>query len=361
MPLKVLFVLAGLHANGAARVAVEVIRHLDRRAIAPSLFVLDHKGDAWGDAPADVPLRRGPARTGSLARWRLETLWALARAAWSADVIVGACEWSATRAAEVAGLLTRKPVVGWVHAQLDHHIADARERRRQGARYRRLAQVVACSQASAASVGRLGGPGRVAVIPNPIDVARTEALASAPQAFPDPRPTLVAVGRAVPGKGLERLIAAHAELAARRPHRLLVLGDGPLREALRSQAEQLGVGDSVALPGFVRNPFPEVRSARALVLASRSEGLSMVLLEALALGTPIVATRCGAEQLLAPDAGLLVPVDDHAALVQALERILVDDELAASLAARGRVRAIEHGFDRIVPRWEELLRTVARR
>lgn len=361
--LKLLFVLAGLHANGAARVAVEVIRHLDRRRFAPSLFVLDPVNDAWGDVPDDVPVRRGPARDGSTARWRAMSAWSLVRAAWGADVIIGACEWSATRAAEVAGWVTRKPVIGWVHAQLDHHLDDARERRRQGARYRRLAHVVACSDAAAASMGRLGGirPGRLTVIPNPIDLARLEVLAAAPLAFPDPRPTLVAVGRVVPAKGLDRLISAHAALVRRHPHRLLVLGEGASRAALQSQASALGVADSVALPGFVRNPFPEVRAARGLVLPSHSEGLSMVVLEALALGTPVVATRCGAEQLLEPDAGLVVPLDDDAALVQAMERILVDDALVAALAARGRERASEYRFDRLVPRWEALLESIARR
>lgn len=114
---------------------------------------------------------------------------------------------------------------------------------------------------------------------------------------------------------------------------LVLLGEGPARPALEALAAELGVAQFVHFLGFCANPFPYVRAADMLVLSSRYEGLPMVLAEAMALGTPVIATDCptGPRDLLGDGAGLLVATGDVGAMAEAIERLTVDSALRAAL------------------------------
>jgi glycosyltransferase involved in cell wall biosynthesis len=104
-----------------------------------------------------------------------------------------------------------------------------------------------------------------------------------------------------------------------------ILGDGPLLRPLALQAEQLGIADRVNFRGFVRDPLPYLASARALILSSSWEGQGAVLLEALACGCPVIATRSTpavAGVLANGRFGRLVPPDDPTLLAQAIAREL---------------------------------------
>ena len=128
-------------------------------------------------------------------------------------------------------------------------------------------------------------------------------------------------------------------MRAVRPARLLILGDGSQREALLSLAGQLGVGDDIALPGFVANPFAYLGRAAVFALSSAWEGLSNVIIEALACGCPVVSTDCpsGPAELLARGAyGALVPVGDDTALAQALLASLDNPPHRERLLSRAR-------------------------
>jgi len=132
-----------------------------------------------------------------------------------------------------------------------------------------------------------------------------------------------AVGRLVPVKGLDVLLDAAARFAPDRPeHRYLLVGDGPLREELERRAEELGIADRVLFLGHRDDADRVIGCLDALVMPSRHEGMPMALLEARALGVPIVASRTGgiAEAVSAED-GLLVEPGDAAALAEALRGI----------------------------------------
>jgi glycosyltransferase involved in cell wall biosynthesis len=135
-------------------------------------------------------------------------------------------------------------------------------------------------------------------------------------------PVVLAVGRLTKQKDFPTLMRAFAQVRQARPARLLILGEGPDRPALEALANQLGLGDDVALPGFVENPYAYMSRASLYVLSSRWEGLPTVLIEALYCGPPIVATDCpsGPREILAGGRhGSLVPVGDVTALTQAIE------------------------------------------
>jgi exopolysaccharide biosynthesis WecB/TagA/CpsF family protein len=150
-------------------------------------------------------------------------------------------------------------------------------------------------------------------------------------------PVCVFVGRLTAQKDPGLLLQAIAFLAAVRDLRLLVLGEGPLLGGLRVQAQVLGLAGIVDFVGFQANPLPWIREAACLVSTSRYEGLGNVLIEALACGTPVVATDCPhgpAEILVGGEVGSLVPVGDPVALASALARVLNSPPQADQLRRR---------------------------
>ena len=133
-------------------------------------------------------------------------------------------------------------------------------------------------------------------------------------------PVVVAVGRLAHQKGFDTLIDAFARLPDRTT-RLIIFGEGALRERLLDQARTLAVADRVDLPGYTADPMAQVAAADCFVLSSRFEGSPNALVEALATGTPVVATRCPHGTLDILQNGVvapLVPVDDPGALAQAI-------------------------------------------
>lgn len=155
----------------------------------------------------------------------------------------------------------------------------------------------------------------IQVIHNPVVTARLKAMSEEPVDHPWFRPgeppVLVALGRLVPQKDFAALIRAFAGARRARPARLLILGDGPERQALESLAAACGVERDVQLPGWIVNPYPHMRRSRVFVLSSRWEGLPTVLIEALFCGLRVVSTDCpsGPREILDNGRhGLLVPV-----------------------------------------------------
>jgi glycosyltransferase involved in cell wall biosynthesis len=184
--------------------------------------------------------------------------------------------------------------------------------------------------------------------------------------------TLLFVGRLVERKGVHVLLEALARLTdAERPVRLEVIGNGPERPALEAQASSLGLGERVRFRGFVAEGELEraLAGSDALVLPAvvdrkgDVEGLGVVLLEALAHGTPVIASAAGGITDIVRDreTGLLVPPADAAALAEAIRIYRDDPALASRLAESGR-RYVEENFSwpSIIDRLVALYARVAR-
>jgi glycosyltransferase involved in cell wall biosynthesis len=187
-------------------------------------------------------------------------------------------------------------------------------------------------------VGRLG-----VEIPDDTELRAPDA----PGAF-----RLLAAGGLVPVKDHASLVAALARLPAR--IRLDIAGDGPLRARLEADVRRHGLEERVRLLGFVQHD-ELVRRLRAgewdavvqssLDRGELREGVPVALMEAMAAGVPVAATRSGAvHELVAPGCGLLVPAGDAGELAAALRLLAADPDLRARLAAAGRARVREH-FD----------------
>jgi glycosyltransferase involved in cell wall biosynthesis len=191
-------------------------------------------------------------------------------------------------------------------------------------------------------------PARIAVVANPVDAGRIARLARArpahPWLEPGAPPVLLAVGKLQPQKDHATLLRAFALLRTKRPARLVILGEGPLRGRLERLARELGIARDVAFLGFVVDPFGWMAHAAVVVSSSRFEGLSNVLIEALAAGATIVATDCphGPAEVLGGGAfGRLVPVGDAALLAAAMAAALDDPADPPVQRARARRFAID--------------------
>ncbi len=153
---------------------------------------------------------------------------------------------------------------------------------------------------------------------------------------------IVGLGRLVPVKGFQVLVKALPLIRSLVPSaRLLLVGDGPLREALVSDAGALGVADRVEIAGPQFAPAPFLAAADVVVVPSLNEGMGRVLVEAMALGRPVVATRVGGIPAVVADGetGSLVPPDDPSALARAVSGLLNDPGLRLRMGEAGRRRA----------------------
>lgn len=301
--LSVLFVLPDFKAGGAQRVLVAIANALDRARFAPSILCLDDRGPWRAEVAGDVTvtaighprLRRG--------LWPLRS--AMRRA--QPDVILSTIGYLnlgvlfgrpprsrvLVRESNMLGLAAKSPFL-----RLCERLAYA-------LLYRRADVVISPAERIADELVRDCNVPRelIRVVPNPVDEQALRAAAARPQRRAGAGSRFVAVGRLARQKGYDRFFEALAASAA--DLHVTIFGDGEERGALTRLIRDLNLTNRVALAGFDPNPAPWVAGADALVLPSRWEGLPNVALEALACGTPVIAT---------PEAG---DIENIASLAQA--------------------------------------------
>lgn len=165
-----------------------------------------------------------------------------------------------------------------------------------------------------------GEKSQIKTIYNPIDV--DTILQTANEFIPEYQDYIVHVGKFKQQKRHDILIKAYAK--ANVPQKLVLVGTGELMETSKQLVKELNIEDKVIFAGFQKNPYPFIKHAKLMVVSSDFEGFSIAILEALALGTPIISTDCpsGPNEVLASNH--LVPVQDIDALANKVEEALVD-------------------------------------
>ncbi len=367
MTHRLLFVLPDLAAGGAQPMNVLLARQLQARGWSVRLAVLFDRPQAIAqERLAGLSMIRLHARG---VAGKLAALGRLAELAKRADLVIGGVELAATNYGYLAARMAGRPFLSWTHTAFERHQHSASAFDRVISRwvYRGCAEVVFPSAGARESLRLALGeqPARAhwQVIENFIDPPRPNA--TLPDTLIFAKPVIIGVGRLAQEKAFDRLIYTHAALRGQGlTHHLVLLGDGPLREALVAQAAALGVADTVFLPGHVANVVDWLGHATVFALCSRYEGFSLALLEALHAGVPTVAMDCpsGPREILQDGrVGRLVPADDEAAFTQAIAELLRDPAQRAHYAALGRQRAQDYTPERIVPRWEALLHDILAR
>ena len=171
-------------------------------------------------------------------------------------------------------------------------------------------------------------PASITTIYNPVDIDRIRKLAA--QANPyDGIKYITHVGRMSDEKRHDVLLEAYRQSGVEQ--RLVLVGDGPSKQAISAQIRRLGLSDRVILAGQLANPYPIMEGADLLVLSSDYEGFGIVLTEALALHTMVVSTDCksGPREIMSPHfSDYLAPVGDAKALSQKIKQALYDLENA---------------------------------
>ncbi|GIW20581.1 MAG: hypothetical protein KatS3mg065_0877 [Chloroflexota bacterium] len=282
----------------------------------------------------------------------------------STTTCTGPRSWARRRPLALERLGMRRPyVVSTVHSSRVRSLADRDELRRLTPHMDRL---VAVSRAIVAKIAEeRGDAAPVELIYNGVDLSRYDhqepcCTLREEYGLPPDAQLVGVVARLEPEKGHPTLLAAWPEVVRRCPQAyLLVVGEGSQRDALEALAAELGIADHVVFTGR-RDDVPAVTAALDVaVLPSYREAQGLVILEAMALGRPVVASNVGGIPEVIDDgvSGLLVPPGDPVALAGAIVRLLTDHPYADLLARRGHdlvherfcvelmVRAIESIYD----------------
>lgn len=180
--------------------------------------------------------------------------------------------------------------------------------------------------------------------------------------LPQNGPLIVACGRLTEQKGFPYLIEALARVRRVTPAYLWIIGEGKQRQYLENKIKQLGLTNCVRLLGFQNNPYKYMAAADVFVLSSLFEGFGNVIVEAMACGTPVVATDCpyGPREIIENGvSGLLVPPADVEALSEAIMRVLKEPELKQKLSENGKQRSQDFNAQAIASAYGKLFLHVA--
>jgi glycosyltransferase involved in cell wall biosynthesis len=220
--------------------------------------------------------------------------------------------------------------------------------------------IIAVSHALRGATAALGvPPDKIQVIPDGVDLKKFYPI-------PEQRaPIILYVGSLIKIKGVNYLIESLPQVVQQFPdYRLVIIGDGPELPFLKSLGEKLGITQAIVFMGSQTPAQVQawMQQAKLLVLPSLEEGLGVVLLEALACGTPCVGTSVGGiPDVITPEVGRLVPPADPAALAEAILRVLAEPDHWTFLSRNARQR-VEQQFDwniiaqKIIQVYQQVLR-----
>lgn len=371
---RVLCVISGMGGGGAERLLLHLLRGLPERGYEFELAVLKPGGELAHSVPDGVPMfdLSGYAHSwrSALGLFRFPRLVQDRRP----DIVLS----SLTKANRF--VLRAKPLVdhecAWI-ATVQNNITDSLSQYSGLSRqmiekevshvYPRADVLIAVSEGVKRDLIENFGlpPERIRVIYNFVDraeiLSRAEESPSLPWADSSNAAMLLAIGRMVPQKAFGDLLEAFSMIRRRTGANLVILGDGPQRPNLEALVGRLGLDNAVYMPGFVSNPWAYMRRADLLVSSSRWEGFSLVQVEALACGLPVVLTDCphGPREVTADGAhGVLVPVGAVRELADAAVHLIEHPEERAHLAERGRAFAQRFDKPQGLAEYDRLFRAV---
>jgi glycosyltransferase involved in cell wall biosynthesis len=360
--VRIFILVADLSGGGAQRVVITMLRNLDRHKIEPILVLSRSAGEFLSNVPADVPiLTLGRKGRSSLPRMIIRLAILIRR--YRPQVMLSFLLHSNALAvlAKIASLrLDTKIIISEHVSELGYRKLPLYRFVRQ-ATYPMATAIVAVAHGVKLDLSKhvRWVQRKLAVIHNPIDIESVRSRAQDGTGLCPDLPNVIMVARLTnEQKAGDLLLNAFAGVAKKVRARLTFVGDGPDRAALRRQAQSLGIGHLVDFAGFRENPFPLVRSADVFVLPSHYEGFGCVLIEAMCLGVPVVATDCPhgpAEILLDGKNGILVPMGDEHALRDAILRLLTDPVLRANVARAGLERAESFRPEHAISAYQDLI------
>ena len=344
-----------LGGGGAERQTIALANGFAREGCEVTVLLTDKKGDLTAQLSSEVKVLSYSSRSNFFSRFRFiyetaktekpDILYSRFWTTKPAMIFAGRVLGIKTVVAEVSNIkqsLRRWPpvlrnAIGFAKI-LCYSLADS---------------VIVQSHAGRKSLSRLGVGEKIKTVHNGIDIKHMEKRSNEEVThrwFDEEIPLAVTVGRLVPSKGHESLVETLSTVNGVTPLRLLLIGDGPLRSKISSRARELGVGDKIDFTGSISNPHKYAVKCDILICSSLFEGFSNSLLEALALGLPIVSTdhNFGASEIIEDGrSGILVPVGNPEKMAEAVLKLLRDKTLAAEMAREAKKRAREFSVEKM--------------
>jgi len=323
---RVSFVLPNLGGGGAEKVTLTLAQEFLAEGHEVDLVTLQASGELLDAIPSGAQLFDLGVKRIRQALWPLWKYFrerrpaAVHGAMWPLTIMVIIAARLSTRprvvvsdhsilSMQYGGSRTVMAALRWT-MRLFYPLADAR---------------VGVSQGCVRDLSRISGisEARFDTIANPVAIPQTGIIASsdAELLWGKAGRRILTVGKLKKAKNHALLIRAFARLPKSLNAKLVIMGEGELRPRLQRLIDDLGLTDSIILPGFTGDPWPYYASADLFVLSSNREGFPLVLIEAMLAGARIVSTNCGngfAEILMDGQLGTLVPTDDATALAQAM-------------------------------------------
>ncbi len=202
---------------------------------------------------------------------------------------------------------------------------------------------------------------KIKVIFNPVNLEKIKKLAKEEidehKWFKERIPIIINVARLVEQKGQIYLIKAFKLVRECISARLVILGNGEMKNYLVQIANDLGISDDIYFLGFQKNPYKFMKNSSIFILSSLFEGFPNVIIEAMACGTPVISSDCPSgpgEIITSGTNGILVPPADENDLAEAILSLLKDKNLREKFYVAGIKRAEDFGLEKILPQYEEL-------
>lgn len=366
--MKICFVIPSLTSGGAERVAVTVLSALDARHERVLYLFSGERGVYFDQVAPGVRVVTASRRS------RLGRLWELVRflRQTQPDVVMPFLSYFITATAVWASRIPARvifnqgtPTTGFLD---DPDFAWRQPWKRRLFSlvtrwfYQRADAVVVTSAGVADDLAtNYGVPrARLRVLHNPVDIDAIAAAATAAHDGLIPHPLVVAAGRLAGVKNYPLLLAAVGRLVDPTPVHAWILGEGDERARLEAIAAAPALADRVRFLGFQPNPWAIIARADVFVLTSTYEGFGNVLVEAMACGTPVVATRsAGTVEIIQHGANGLLVSHDAEAVAGAIGAILADGALRDRLASTARQDVNHYALPRVVERYERLFEELA--
>lgn len=374
---KVFFIISSLGGGGAERVMLNILCNIDREVFKPVLILFEKRGEYLDALPPDIEIkvvgtRKGIFRLRGLVSFGVikklsklikeENPDVLVSFMWYTNLIALTARSLSKSKCRIAvseryGLLIshegwliellRRQVIRFFYPKANLIIVNAKE---MGIQLRKMFNI---------------SENKIAVIYNPVDLKKINQLCIKDAHhlwYQEQIPIITAIGRLTLQKGFAYLLrAVHILLSEGIRCRLVILGRGPERENLEKLSAELVISSHVEFLGFQENPYKYLARSTVFVLSSLYEGFPNVLLEAMALGIPSVATRCptGPDEIITEGVdGILVPPADEKAIADAIKKLLLDEDLRKRLSEAGKRRIQDFAVEKIVKQYEDAIESV---
>jgi len=373
MKKKVIFIIPSLSGGGAEHMLTILLSRLNRDKISPVLIAYNKKGVYLEQLPSDIvtyDFRCDAYRPGF--KWKIPFLFFKTIVVFmkeNPDVVItfGNLPNVPTALAKITFFRTIKHIFRveqTISLLLQSYRSNTPLKRRIWGFFINKADIiVACSNGVGDDLAKnfYSPRNKLKTIYNGIDFDRINSLSQEAvdhQWFKESIPVILSVGRLAGLKNHALLIDAFKELTEHIDCRLVIIGKGPRESLLRALVKELSIEEKVLFLGFQENPYKYMRNSSVFVLPSLYEGFSLVILEAMVSRVPVVSTNCQSgpgEIIENGKSGILIPVNDRAALVSAMRDLLSDREKRRKLIEMGLERAKYFSAEKFNSEFERLI------